>query len=237
MKWIFYAMLLVNLGFLAWRLNYAAPPPPQLTTQEESVAGNVDRLLLLSEFDAKSLRERRRAPPSPFAENSPVAEPVADTQVPTPTEPMCFSVGPLSSPDDVERIGAWLASQGGEASLRESERREISVFWVYFPPFPSREEALEFVARMQANEIEDIYVIRRGDMANAISVGIYSQRASTQRRLSELRGKGYEPSILPRYKTKQAAWYDARFPDGYEFPEGQFAEAFPEIEAASVRCG
>ena len=52
---------------------------------------------------------------------------------------------------------------------------------------------------MRDQDIDDIYVIHRGDMDNAASLGLYSHQGSLDRRLIELRSKGYEPSIEQRY--------------------------------------
>lgn len=236
MKSIFFVMLLANLGYFVWQTRYAEPEEAPITTTQAPIPGHVNRLLMLSEFDAGELRARASSiaekGTGPASSEGRAAAGEAERVV----DGICFSIGPLSSQEDVERIGVWLSSRGGDPRLREGERREISVFWVYFPPFPSREIATKRVSSMREAQIEDIYVIPRGDMTNAVSLGLYSRRTSLDRRLAELRGKGYEPSIVPRYKTSKASWFDVKFPDGFEFPEERFAEIFPDTDATAANC-
>ena len=236
MKWIFWSMLLVNLGFATWRINYAAPAQAPSSTTVLPLPGHVNRLLLLSEFDESPLRERSGSASS-ATEETPGSESESDELMLARRAGLCLSVGPLVNLADVERVGVWLQSRGGQSTLREGERREISRFWVYFPPFPDRDAAVNRVEQMRRDLIDDIYVIPRGDMANAISLGLYSRRESLERRLQELRKKGYEPSIVPRYETQKASWFDVTFPAGITFSGEHFVATFPRVEATKTKCG
>ena len=237
MKWIVIAMLFANAGFAVWAANreVSVEVSPSAVS---ALPGHVNRLLLLSELDENPLRERipnelthelaGSSLPSPENGNS--------DQSPANRMEICFSVGPLASVEDVDRIGTWLTSRGGVSTLREGERREISRFWVYLPPFQNRDAAITRVQQMRDNHIDDIYVIHRGDMANAISLGLYSHRESLDRRLGELRSKGYEPSIERRYETKKSSWFDVSFPAGITFSRDHFVLAFPSVEATEASC-
>ncbi len=246
MKWIFYFLLLANAGYFLWQVKYREPPPAPVATLEMPLPGNVNRLLLLSEYDASRLRERSRpvqAPPSPVApaDQTALAAGATPDEAQAPVEDeaqadVCFSVGPLRGGGDETRVGVWLRSHGGQSTLREGERREVALFWVYFPPFQTREAAVERVLEMRERDVDDIYVIPRGDMANAVSLGLYSHRLSLERRIEALRRKGYEPSVVPRYKTTKASWLDVRFPAGRPFPRERFGELFPDTEAVRAKC-
>ena len=234
MKWLFSLMVLLNAGFFVWRAYLYEPPPPVHESGDDLLAGHVNRLLLLNEFEEGKLRLRDNARAEPTVDrDTPPARALGASPAITG---LCFSVGPLASPEEVETIGVWLRSRGGVVTLRQGERREIAMFWVYLSPFETREQAVQQVTTMRENDIDDIYVIPGGDMANAVSLGLYSQRTSLERRLKELRGKGYEPSIVPRYTTKKASWFDVKFPDSFEFPSERFGESFPAAEAKAVIC-
>lgn len=276
MRWLFYLLLAGNAALFGWGVRQLEPqaavaPVPVLPS-------TVNRLLLLSELEEGSLRERRaeRRPepePGPPAseqgtqdEAEPgvagaaeaVPDPAPDDDTPMTleeavdtatrsltvaalpvryTESVCYSVGPLETKDEVSGMRAWLQERGGEPTLREDERREVALYWVHFPPLPDRESAIERVERMRAEGIDDIFIIPGGDQRNAVSLGVYSQAASLERRLTELRGHGYDPSVVNRYRTSVAAWYDVELPAGFRFDPSAFAARFPNAQLEPVDCG
>lgn len=240
MKWIFLLMVMGNIGFAVWQTRFAPPAvAPSSATAQPAIPAHVNRLLLLGELEEERLRERVAAvaPADEAAGKTREQSGVATAAVAAAPANICFRIGPLASEEEVSRVGTWLRQLGSEPVLREDERREVSKFWVYFPPFPTRKAALQRVEQMVADQVDDIYVIPRGDQANAVSLGLYAHRASLERRLQELSAKGYEPSTVPRYESKKSSWYDVQFEAGFAFPAPAFLEAFPETEASETRCG
>lgn len=259
MKWVFAILVATNAAFFGWEMTHpytqGTKPAPTVDTP---ITGNVNRLLLLSEVDTSKLRER--PPPSaPAAGQAPAASPQGSTEsAPLASSPaeaappleapneaappseapakLCYSVGPLENQDQIDQVGGWLRDHGAEATLRTDERREVSLYWVYLPPFPTMHDADEQRAQMQDQGIDDIYVIPRGDMAKAISLGLYSRKSSLERRLKELRGEGYEPTVAPRYKTTTASWYDVQVEAAEGFPAAAFSQAFPDTSATATAC-
>lgn len=233
MKWVVYLMLLANAGYFAvsYREALNAPPPKPRAV---SPTDHVNRLLLLSEVDKEELRARRvaLAPAAPAIGDSPqVQDPPA-----WKTDKRCYSIGPLVDDSQIAAMRTWVVAMGGDPRLRVGERRELARYWVYFPPLPSREEAVARVQQMRDVGIDDLIVIPRGDMENAISLGVFSQRASLERRLRELRAHGYEPSIVPRYRTQKASWFDVSFDVGEEVSEDMISQRFPGVELSEARC-
>ncbi|MDX1434428.1 MAG: hypothetical protein R3286_18445, partial [Gammaproteobacteria bacterium] len=153
-----------------------------------------------------------------------------------PAQAACYSVGPLEDAAVIDALGAWLESEGVPATLRLDERREVARYWVYLPPAESREEADARVEAMRAAGIDDIYVIPRGDMAFAISLGLFSQRASLDRRLESLERHGFTPAVAPRYRSVTASWYDLRTPAGDDAQAHALAARFPDVEVKPAAC-
>lgn len=244
MRRVFFLLLLGNVALLAWELRHLEPPAAPTAAPPAAVPGErsyVNRLLLLSEVDPAELRERAPLIPA-LAE--PAAAPAGEPPESGPSgageaEPLaarCFSIGPIETPEEVEALDAWLAGLGASTRARVGERREIALYWIYFPPLATRADAVARVGTMRAEGIDDIYIIPRGDMANAISLGVYSRRRSLDRRLAELREKGYEPSIAPRYRTRKASWIDAALRAPFEFPRAEFVARFPTTDYLAVPC-
>ncbi len=148
----------------------------------------------------------------------------------------CLTLGPVPDDAPVEDIQAWLEGRGAQVDVRTDERREVALYWIYFPPKPDRAEAVAQVERMRAEGISDVLVVPKGDQAGAISLGVFSRPETRDRRLRELNGKGYQPSIAPRYRTKLATWVDVTVEAG-ALAEADVAERWPELEVTRKPCG
>jgi hypothetical protein len=248
--WIFTLLLLANAAFFFWQWREPVTLPSPMS--EVTYSDRVNRLLLLSEVGYDELNVRKPLNPgatqpssnsSERSKTGSIAESTsssrsagADVAKPSGPRDVCYSVGPLSDELEVSRVREWLESRGGRARLRLDERRELSLYWVYLEPLASRELAVQRVEEMRAKGIDDIFAILRGDMGNAISLGVYSRRSSLERRMAELKAKGYDASVVPRYRTKKATWFDVAFDPGFEFPGERFALAFPTVEAVDANC-
>lgn len=241
MKWLALLFLLGNLAFFGWRMNAPkAQPPTENPTASRSA--HVNRLLLLSEVNSTELRQRgptrARARDTSNADASGASNAQAnssDSQA-AAADAVCLSIGPVAGEEEIGRMGAWLNERGGKTQLRPNERRELALYWLYLPPYPSKEDARQQVLEMKEKGVEDIFTIKNGDQANAISLGVYSRKTSLERRLAELKSKGYTPQVAPRYRQKKATWYDVRFPLGYAFPADRFTLAFPAAQYSEATC-
>ncbi len=252
MKWVILCLMLMNVAFFGWQLSrdqeavVAAEPGPPATT-----SAMVNRLLLVSELERGVLHRRRNVPlpqpASPPEPQSPVEVTKADTDtasvsieevlaMPPESDIECYTLGPLENEDDISALSAWFSAQGSRAILRSDERREVVSTWVFLPPLESREAAAARVREMQAANIDDIYVIPRGDMANAISLGLYSQNDTLQRRVSQLEERGFTPSVLPRYRTATASWFDVTTSAAQPMTVGVLDQVFPDLIVRQVAC-
>ena len=238
MKWVFYLLLLANAGFFAVQYREAPNPPPQ-RPRALPASAHVNRLLLLNEVNTGEMRTRpavpeRSDPETPTETGSAISEDLPlDGAV---SDGSCYSIGPLEEDSQVAAVRTWIVAMGGDPILRVGERRELVRYWVYFPPFPTWPEAAQRADHMRSLGIADLIVIPKGDMAKAISLGVYSQRAFLERRLRELRSHGYEPSIVPRYETRKASWFDANFEWAKALGAEDVALRFPGVELDDVDC-
>ena len=247
MKWLVILLLVLN-GWYAWSHRDVLRAGPVIEAVPLAPSNSVNQLLMLSELKDGELSERvdRNTSPAPAAAPGANGYEVASgtatagvsDQPAQPAAPaaVCLSFGPIESADSGDALLAWAKAQGGDAELRDRERRELSRFWIYFPPLPDRSSAIALVEEMRAKELSDIFIIPRGDMANAISLGVYSRKQSRDRRLADLARHGYEPAVAPRYKTERATWLDARFPPGFVLDQPGLSERFGAIEVSDIRC-
>ena len=237
MKWVFYILCVVNAGYLAWQLR-ELEPAPAVSPPAIPEPDYVNRLLLLSEVDRDELTPRIVAL-APVEEALPaeVAGIVESSVVDAPAlERVCYSIGPLDSEDETTAMRVWLEARNGVANLRIDERRELALYWVFLPPMVNRGVALRRAEHLRGLGVDDIYIIPRGDMANAISLGVFSRKSSLERRLRELRSKSFDPSIGSRYKTTKASWFDVIFPVAAPLSVPEFTRKFATAEVVPSHC-
>lgn len=201
-------------------------------------SGTVDELRLLSEVDSRELLPRTHAVAQTVeAEvNQSRGQSIKYAAASSSAAPSCYSLGPIATDGEVEQLRAWIVAAGGGPQIRLGERRELALYWVYLPPFSTRAEAVHVVQEMARLGIKDIFVIPRGDMAHAVSLGVYARNASLERRLRQLKAKGYDASVLPRYRVEAASWIDAEFSGSKGFAKERFDERFPDIEVVTISC-
>jgi hypothetical protein len=252
-KWVVLCLVLANAAFFGWQLSRDR----EVVVASEAVpatpnAAMVNRLLLVNEVDPGVLRRRRSSPlgvPAAESEAPPPAQtaatdsgsapPALEEVLAMPQNPdiACYTIGPLENEDDISALGAWFNAQGSQATLRDDERREVVSTWVFVPPQESLEAAKALVQEMEAASIEDIYVIARGDMANAISLGLYSQSETLERRVAQLESRGFTPSVQPRYRTATASWFDVTTSTAQPMTVGVLDQIFPDLVIRQVACG
>jgi len=249
-KWVIACLVVINATFFVWQLGRERPATvPDAPEPAASSSAMVNRLLLVSELDRGVLRQRlgaeKQTSPAPAESHSeadatgePARSAARDQSPPlvSDSDVQCYTVGPLDNADDISALADWFSAQGSEAKLRTDERREVVSTWVFVPPLASREAADARVREMQEANIDDIYVIPRGDMANAISLGLYSQEESLERRISELERRGFSPSVLPRYRTVTASWFDVITSAAQPMTVGVLDQIFPDLIVRRIAC-
>jgi hypothetical protein len=127
---------------------------------------------------------------------------------PAAPEMVCRSVGPFTSQVESRRAAAMLAETGRVPLQRVTEGEVWLGYWVYLAPFDSSEAADEVAQALARALVEDFYIIRSGDLANAISLGVYSQTEGAEARLEEMRERGFPAEITDRYRSAPVYWLD-----------------------------
>ena len=84
--------------------------------------------------------------------------------------------------------------------------------------------------------MQDYVRVMRGPMRNAVSMGLYSKLESAERRMAELRSKGYEPAMHTRYEEQRVQWLDVTFRGPPGLPGDAFRAEFPSRRLSRVDC-
>lgn len=209
MKWFFSGLLVTNLALLGWnwvRSDSSAalaifPAPPPLSGPG---------LVLLQELDKfPPLRgEVADAAPAspPIAEPGETVEPEATAVAldvtpehapePAPAPQLaCLRLVGLASKNEATRAGQALAQGGAAVKRQGNEAGETKRYRVMLPPAASPTAAAPILQRLERAGVRDFYLIRSGENANAISLGVYSAKDSAQRRVQQIRAMKLQPRI------------------------------------------
>lgn len=205
-----FALLLVltNLAFAAWHHWFAASSPAPV-----SLSADAPGITLVSEL----------APPAAAIVPAPApAEMPADTEVQPPEAPVeatpepllrCLSVGPFRELSQAAGAAASLRAAGYEPAQRVTEGDIWVGYWVYLAGIPTRAQANDVLASVQAIGIADAYVTP-GDDGFLISLGVFSEVSRAGRRREEVRALGQEPIVVDRTRRGTVYWIDLRLPEG-----------------------
>jgi hypothetical protein len=249
MRWMVYFLLAANLGLLTWNLQThgAVQPANPVRAPHPAAPGPASQLPLLAEVGVDTLRPRATAGEARAGADGQERDttidiynfvgrgPAGSAPPKRPGAGDCLTVGPLAEDAPVGAIRDWLRARGAEADVRSDERREVELYWIYLPPQATREAAIEEVAGLRGKGVSDVIVVPKGDMANAISLGVFSRPETRDRRVRELNEKGYQPSIAPRYRTKLATWIDVAAHEGSAVRDG-LAERWPDLQLTDHAC-
>lgn len=182
MRWLFLLLVVLNVSFYAFQLQLS---PLQVTQVPPLVpySASGSRIELLSE-SALGPREQKR---TGVMENE-----------------SCLFLGGFDEEGAARALEQRLLSLDIQATVQTAETAAGIDYWVYLPPLASRQASLRQLRELQARNI-DAYIITVGDLANGVSLGIFSRKDSAEGVVARLRSIDYTALVreLPRMHRKQ----------------------------------
>lgn len=182
MKLLVYFLLVCNLGFAAWHFR-------GLDVREDGAVVDLDishenQLVLLSEFQQKE-------------------------QISSGGK-LCYSLGPFIKKAQSNKAQELFKENDVETTRIQLRDTSRIGYWVILPASDSRKAAKKKIARLKILKIKDYFLVAKGTHANAISLGVYSQKKLARRRVDEIIRLGFIPRMetvpLPR-KVYWLNWY------------------------------
>ena len=112
---------------------------------------------------------------------------------------LCFVAGPYPLLSNAQSSAKWF--RGKSKVQAEIQADEVpTVFWVYLPPYKNQKEANRQAQHLAHLGITDYVLVTTGKLKYAISLGVYRDQASAQRRVDELHRKGYKRARLEKQR-------------------------------------
>lgn len=149
---------------------------------------------------------------------------------------VCYTYGPI--PDDKESalLSNWLNDRNIQYAQRKTDEQGRQMFWVYLAPQESLAQAEATVKDLKQKGVSDLHLIRSGDLLNAISLGLFSSQAAVNRRLNELKAKGYQSVVVPYSGGKKVHWFDVSIVQNSSYVNELFTGFPARFKAVPVNC-
>lgn len=214
---LFLLLLLVNLGLFAWFRWYTEPAASASQPAAPLTAKPLQLISELSPAERKALGAQS-APAAQTAAAPSAATAAAAVAAPGMTGPAagaavsCASYGPFPSEDAERQAENRLRQLGAQTNGHLVAGRARLGYWVYLPPFSSRQEADAAAALLHKRGLADLYVVTDEANRNAISLGVYNQRPGAEERLKQIRKHGFKAVLTERFRDEPRYWLDARAP-------------------------
>ncbi|MFT5083703.1 MAG: hypothetical protein ACI9Y1_001748 [Lentisphaeria bacterium] len=245
MRWIFFTLLLVNLLTFAWGLVVVSSEPVlppskavadpfkgvpalfMLTDPREGLSGDsIPPMALVAKNSTERLGHDVRNPESVRdggegeVQNSSLlaAVPAEERQAKLDTRALCDLVGPFEdhdiAKDFVERLGAIEVA----SIVTDIELPAGPGYWVYLVPEATRKDSLRRLSELQARGI-DSYVIPKGELANGISLGMFSKKALAEARVKEMQSIGLIVNVDEIERSYREIWVVLDWGEGAKMSE------------------
>lgn len=189
MRLVFLVLLVLNSVLFGWYVLQPSEEPQARVVVAPAAGTSARSLTLIEEMDADARQMLVR-------EASKGREGEA---------PVCTLVGPFLDADRGAIVRERLRALGVDSNLQSLEITAGESYWVYLPPEPSQEQALRRLHELQAKQV-DSYVIPRGELANGISFGMFTQKPLAEARQAEMVKLGYQAALKVLPRTQKELW-------------------------------
>ena len=177
---IFFALLLANVAFFAWREN--AGPAPGHEPQR-----------LLQQIDPDKVQLLPRAPAAEKAPQYKNASVKTTEAVAQPSEGpalLCKAFSGLT-PDSAKAAQSTIVGSAPNAQVVLITGKESTSYWVHIPPQPNRAGADRKVAELKEMGVSDSFIISDdGPNKWAVSLGLFKNRETADNYLQKLGKQG-----------------------------------------------
>ncbi|WP_075186046.1 SPOR domain-containing protein [Teredinibacter haidensis] len=201
MRWIFFTLLFFNVLALAWGVAFYEPGQQVVTSKPAPFAyKRVAPLVLLSEGASLVDGEQNLVGVSSVVNTS------SGPSYPTKDgKPLCDMVGPFKDREQAQTFTERLAAIDIRSEIKELEIPAGARYQVYLPPEASHKAALRKLAELQAKKV-DSYIIPKGELANGISLGMFSREELAKQQLVEAKAIGLDAEVNIIERTYWEIW-------------------------------
>ena len=215
MKVLFMFFALLNAAFYVWQADIFSLRAPSAKSSQLQIDPNIPQLTLLREInkDKPSNTEKTTTPKSETRVTKINTNPSGGKSA---GKPICYALGPFDGLPQAKNISEKLQNLGAFTSERSSTTESPMGFWVYLESSKSWKDAKEKVIALEKEGVKDMFIVGRGAMKNAVSLGLYKNEEGAEDRIKQIKKLGEKPKIQTQYKQVDQYWIDIDVESGQD---------------------
>ena len=263
MKWLFSILLIANLGLFIWlypqqdevsrlamvpadvgQLPLVGEPAklPELDT--DRIADDESSAEAPSQGPAVDASEQDLIPPmlvtSDLVDDQETAQATAQVSEPDPQpEPVCGTLGAFEKRSQAELVSVRLLAVGAKTDITAETANNQAGYWVLIPSQENRAAAVTIAKRLEEAGVTDLWRFTSGELAHAISLGLFRDRERAQARSDKINEMGFVSEVRPRYREQTRYWLNYRYQRGSGLQDSYWQELqvkLPELERNEKAC-
>jgi len=189
MRALFLMALLLNIAFLYWQYTR----DPVMNKSRPVMAPGAELLVMVDEgVDAerafKSAARQNEESAGQLKTGRAVAAPLKPA-------PPCLVAGPMVKKQLADRLTRRISKATGAAVTPRQVVVQIQQYWIYLEPAASLSQAQRLAEGLAEHGLKDYQILASPGKKNAISLGLFNEKESAQRRYEQIRDMGYTPRI------------------------------------------
>jgi len=195
MRALFLVALLLNVAFLYWQYTRE----PAATGILPAIAPGVGQLRLVEEAEDTAAGQQlsgldQEADSDGQAEKDSAARTAVKAE-PLKPAPPCLVAGPIVKKQLADQLADRISRSTGVTVLNRQVVVQIQQYWIYLASAASLSEAQRLADALGAHGLKDYQILASPGKKNAISLGLFNEKESAQRRFEHIRDLGYTPHI------------------------------------------
>ena len=150
----------------------------------------------------------------------------------------CIRFGPFEAESELQALQPDLQKLFDGVHARETNSLVETGYWVFLPPHSTRPEAEQTMEQLTTAGARDLYVVPRGDLVNAVSLGMYDSRERAESRREQLAGLDPELNIAIQLQAEMQTrfWLEAGPVDALNPVLIQLSLNHPDVQRTQIRC-
>ncbi|MGR8981615.1 MAG: hypothetical protein ACU84H_16205 [Gammaproteobacteria bacterium] len=147
----------------------------------------------------------------------------------------CYKVGPFADNQLLQRWDKDAAADGLKIKPLTLEEKAVSDYLVYYPAAKTTEQSAVDMQMLKHIGLTDVWMVGKGEERGKISLGVFGQEQRAVLMKNQLRAKGVNAEIKPRYKTRSVKYLMVEGGSKVKYRLKKLEKNYPGLMASPVQ--